>query len=242
MKRMIGVVALLTMAAAASYAPRASAQCSPGILLKWDLNGFSYETPANPVAYVSPAGNVMTNVLAVSLFCSPLAALNPNNAALEYTMVWTGLTTANGTVTAPFGVSGAKYTTVYTGGSFALYEGPVNARPYTAATVPVPGVAVPQYAEGLVILSGTIDSLTTLVTRSSSGSVNGSFRGKYQITGGTLLGEFCHGVGVGLMDGLWFPVTPPAGWSGHNNGKFDSPSCPTDVMPSTWGRLKSLYR
>lgn len=246
MKRIIGLAALIATLAAAVMVPLANAQCVSGtgtnILLKWDANAFSYEGPGAYTGYVSPAGNVLTNVLAVSLFCAPLNALDPNNPALEYTMVWSGLV-SNGTTSAPFGSSSTRHTTLYTGGTFALYEGPVNARPFTAGTIPLPGVALPQYAEGTVILSGAIDSLTTLVTVSGSGSVSGSFRGRYRITGGTYQNQFCGGLDISaLMDGLWYAGSPPAGYTGHSNGKFDAPDCTTPAGTSSWGRIKTLYR
>ncbi len=246
MKRIIGLAATIAVLATATLVPLANAQCVSGtgtnILLKWDANGFSYEGPNAYTGYVSPAGNVLTNVLAVSLFCSPLAGLDPNDPAKEYTMVWSGLV-SQGTVSAPFGSSGMKYTTVYTGGTFSLYEGPVNARAWTTATVPLPGLALPAYTDGTVILSGAIDSLVTLVTQSSLGTVSGSFRGSYRITGGTYQNQFCGGLALtALMDGLWYPVSPPSGYTGHNNGKFDAPDCTTPTGTSTWGRLKTLYR
>lgn len=246
MKRIIGLAALIAVLAPAVMVPIASAQCVSGtgtnILFKWDANGFSYEGPNAYTNYMSPAGNVLTNVAAITLFCGPLAGYNPANPALEYTMVWTGLV-SSGTTTAPFGSSGTKYTTVYTGGTFALYEGPVNARPYTAATVPLPAIALPQYAEGAVLLSGAIDSLVTSVTKNSLGSVSGSFRGRYRITGGTHLNDFCGGQQVAsLMDGLWYAAGPPAGYTGHNNGKFDAPDCTTPSNSTSWGRIKTLYR
>lgn len=245
MKRIIGTAALVAIAATMAFAPRASAQCITGtgtnILLKWDANGFASET--GPYSnYTSTAGNVMTNYIGVTLLCGPLGALNPNDPAKEYTMVWSGLV-SSGTTTGAFGSGGTKYTTVYTGGSFALYEGPVNARAYTNLTVPAPGVAGPNYSDGTVLLSGSIDSLTTLVTQSSFGNVNGSFRGKYKITGGTYANQFCNGHSVAaLMDGLWYPVGPPAGYIAQDNGKFDGPDCTTPVVPTTWGKIKTLYR
>lgn len=246
MKRIIGLAALFATLVVAVSAPLANAQCVTGtgtnVLFKWDANGFSYEGPGAYTNYMSPAGNVLTNLTSASLLCGPLAGLNPNDPAREYTMVWTGLV-SNGTTTAPFGSSGTRYTTVYLNGSFALYEGPVNARGYLASTVPLPAVALPQYAEGTVLLSGPIDSLTTVITRSSLGSVNGSFRGRYRITGGSYATQFCGGAPVAsLMDGLWYPVAPPAGYTGHSNGKFDAPDCTTPVNGSSWGRIKVLYR
>jgi hypothetical protein len=246
MKRIIGLAALLATIVVAVTAPLASAQCVTGtgtnILLKWDANGFSYEGPGAYTNYISPAGNVLSNVLATTLLCGPLAGLDPNDATKEYTMVWNGLV-SGGTTTAPFGSSGTKYTTVYLGGTFALYEGVVDARPYTNITVPLPGVALPQYAETTVLLSGPIDSLVTIVTRSSLGSISGSFRGRYRVTGGSYQNQFCNGTPVAaLMDGLWFAQNPPAGYTGHNNGKFDAPDCSTPVGTSSWGRIKVLYR
>jgi hypothetical protein len=245
MKRILGTAVFLALLAVSVVAPLASAQCVTGtgvnVLLKWDANGFSYETGAPYTNYVSPAGNVLTNVLGVSLFCAPLSGLDPNDPAKEYTMVWTGLV-SGGTVTTPFGASGSKYSTVYTGGAFALYEGPVNARAWTAGTVPAPGAALGAYTDGTIVLSGSIDSLTTTITKSSLGTVNGSFRGKYRVTGGTLANLFCPGGAAGLMDGLWFPVAPPAGYTGHNNGKFDAPDCTTPAKTTSWGRIKTMYR
>lgn len=246
MKRILGTAVLSALLALGTFVPQASAQCVTGtgvdILLKWDANGFSFETGAPYTNYVSPAGNVLTNVLGVTLFCAPLSGLDPNDPAKEYTMVWSNLV-SSGTVTTPFGASGSKYSTVYTGGAFALYEGPVNARAWTSSTIPAPAIALPAYLDGSVILSGVIDSLTTTVTRSSLGTVNGSFRGKYRVTGGTYANQFCAGNSPhALMDGLWFPVNPPAGYTGHSNGKFDAPDCTTPAQSTTWGRVKTMYR
>ena len=142
MKRILGLAALIATVATIATAvmvPRANAQCVSGtgtnILLKWDANGFSYEGPSAYTGYLSPVGNVLSNVLAVSLFCAPLAGLDPNNAALEYTMVWNGLV-SSGTATSPFGSSGTRFTTVYTGGSFTLYEGAVTHAARNAARLP----------------------------------------------------------------------------------------------------------
>lgn len=245
MKKFLGSV-LVALVALGAMAPLASAQCVTGtgvnVLFKWDANGFSYETGAPYTNYMSPAGNQLGAYSAMTLLCGPLGALDPNDPAKEYTMIWQDLT-SSGTVTSPFGASGTKYTTVYTGGIFFVVEGPVNARAWTSATVPAPVPAGPAYGDGSVILSGVIDSLTTTITRSSLGTVNGSFRGKYRVTGGTYANAFCSGnAPAALMDGLWYPVNPPAGYTGHNNGKFDAPDCTTPAQSSTWGRIKTLYR
>lgn len=252
MKRMIGSVAMLLLAATVTFAPKASAQCVTGtgtnILLKWDGNGFTYETGtnnplgaiANPINNISPAGNTLHAVMGVSLFCGPLAGLDPNDAANEYTVVWTGLT-SGGTTTSAFGTSGTKYTTAYVGGTWKLYKGAIDARNYANVSPPAPAVAWPQYNESLVLLSGPIDSLVVTVTKSSLGNINGSFRGLYRVSGGTMGGALCNNA-PGLMNGLWFPVNPPAGYSAHHNGKYDAPDCATPTQNTSWGRIKTMYR
>lgn len=245
MKRILGTAVFLALLAVSVVAPLATAQCVTGtgvnVLLKWDGNGFSYETGAPYTNYISPVGNQMGAYLGISLFCAPLSGLDPNDPAKEYTMIWQDLT-SSGTVTSPFGASGTKYSTLYTGGVFAIIEGPVNARAWTSATVPTPLTAAPAYGDGSMVLAGYIDSLTTTITRSSLGTVNGSFRGKYRINGGPLASLFCPGGATGLLDGLWFPVAPPAGWTSHLNGKFDALDCTTPAKTTSWGRIKTLYR
>ncbi|MEO5987654.1 MAG: hypothetical protein ABIU54_02035 [Candidatus Eisenbacteria bacterium] len=252
MKRMIGSLALLVLAATLTLAPKASGQCVTGtgtnILMKWDGNGFVYETAtnnplgalANPVNNISTAGNTLHALMGVSLFCGPLAGLDPNDPAAEYTIVWTGLT-SGGTSTSPFGTSGTKYTTVYLNGGWTLYRGAVDARNYANVPPPAPAVAFPQYNETVVLLSGPMDSLVVTVTKSSLGNINGSFRGRYRVTGGTMSGSICNNA-AGLVNGLWYPVNPPAGYSAHHNGKYDAPDCATSTRNTSWGRIKTLYR
>ncbi len=247
MKRILGTAALFTLLAAASLTSNAHAQCVTGtgtnILLKWDANGFASETPANPVGNISPAANVLTILASPSLLCGPLAGINLADPTSEVTLVLGGLV-SQGTVTTPFGSSGTKWTTVYRNGGFNLYQHtPVVVRGYTSATVPAPAVALPQYANGTVLLGGNVDSLVTVITKSSFGVINGSFKGAYRVTGGSYRLSFCNGAQVpGLLDGLWDIQSQPAGYSAHPNGKFDAPDCTTPTRQSTWGKIKTLYR
>ena len=248
MKRILGTAGLFALLAAFSFTNNASAQCVTGtgtnILLKWDANGFAFESPSNPTLNVSPAGNVLTVLASPSLLCGPLAGIPLNDPNNEVVVVLSGLV-SGGTVTAPFGTSGTKWTTRYTVGQFQVIQHtPVVVRGYTVTSVPSPGVALAQYTvAGTVLLSGPVDSLVTVVTRSSFGAINGSFRGGYRVTGGTQRSSFCNGAIVpGLLNGLWDVVNVPAGYSAHPNGKFDAPDCTTPTHTSTWGQLKSLDR
>lgn len=247
MKRILGTAAALVILAATLLTPAASAQCVSGtgtnILFKWDANGFAYEPGYNQATFNSTAGNTVTVVGQLSLWCAPFAALDPNDPTKEYTIVMTGV--SQGTVTAPFGSSGTKYTTVYTGGSFAVYEGaPRNAPAPTSMPANPPNASVPaNYQDGTVILGGSVDSLVTEVTRSSFGTVNGSFRGRYTVLSGSGSPQLCQAKGgVGLMNGLWAVSGLPTGYIAHPNGKFDAPSCPVHTEQSTWGKIKTLYR
>ncbi len=247
MKRILGTAALLMVLAATVLTPAASAQCVTGtgtnILFKWDANGFAYEPGYTQATYNSTVGNTMTMVSQISLWCAPFGALNPNDPLREYTVVITGV--SNGTTTAPFGSSGTKYTTLYTGGSFAVYEGsPRNAPAPTSMPSNPPNATVPStYQDGTVILAGAVDSLVTTITKSSFGTVNGSFRGNYTVLSGSGSSQLCQAKGgVGLMDGLWAVSGLPTGYMAHPNGKFDAPACPVSTTPSTWGKIKALYR
>jgi len=246
MKRILGAAATLMVLAATVLAPTASAQCVTGtgtnILFKWDANGFAYEPGYNQATFNSTAGNQVTVVGVLSLWCAPFAALDPNDPLKEYTVVLTG--TSNGTTTTPFGTSGTAYTTIYTGGTFAVYEGtPRNAPAATAMPINPPNATVPaNYLDGTVVLSGSVDSLVTSITRSSFGTVNGSFRGRYTVLGGSGSTQLCQAKGgIGLMNGLWAVSGLPTGYIAHPNGKFDAPSCPVPAQTSTWGKIKTLY-
>ena len=54
-------------------------------------------------------------------------------------------------------------------------------------------------------------------------------------------GSLCNNA-PGLVNGLWFPVNPPAGYSAHHNGKYDAPDCATEAKNTSWGRIKTMYR
>jgi len=259
MKSKIGVAALLGLLATGLLATTAAAQCTPppgypGVMIKFDADAFAYETSYTTSTFTSAPGSMLTVVGIVSLFCFPFTDLNPLDPNTEYTFVWDNLT-SGGTTAVPYGTSGTRYTTSYLGGQFRIYAGSPRNAP-TAATLPAlpaPGVVPDRYADGTMILSGVMDELTTIVTRTSTGSYTSSFRTNYHCTGGTLFNRV--GIDVNLIQGTWCPVPPnnpagpyplgtcqlPAGWSAHPNGKWDAPAS-VPAVPSTWGTIKQLYR
>lgn len=248
MKSKIGVAALLGLMAFGLLATTAAAQCTgtyPGPMIKFDADCFAYETNYTPATFTSAAGSQLTVVGLVSLFCSPFTDLNPADPTTEYTFVWDNLTSL-GTVAAP-ALGGTKYTTKYVGGGFRIYAGTPRNAP-TAATLPaLPSALVPAtFMDGTLILQGSLDTLTTIVTRTSIGTYSGTFRATYLFTGGTLF--YRVGNGTDLLSGAWCAAgsgvglcSLPAGWSAHPNGKWDMPIT-TPALPSTWGAIKQLYR
>ena len=255
MKSKIWVAAAMGLLATALSAPVATAQCTPaGVMIKFDGDAWAYETAYTTATLTSAVGSQLTVVGAVSLFCSPLSDLDPAAPGTEYTFIWDGLTSL-GTTTKPAGSTGMAYTTKYVGGGFRIYAGSPRNAP-TAATLPAlpaPGVVPDAFVDGTMILSGGMDTLSVIVTRTSAGSYTNSFRANYWGTGGTRFAQI--GAAVSLMSGSWCAVPPgtsspigtcslPTGWSAHPNGKWDTPSSAIIVptLPSTWGMIKSLYR
>jgi hypothetical protein len=238
MKKMIGVAVILgLLAAGTSTTVFAQGACGTGQIIDWDANGFTWETPANPVNNVSPAGNSLHLVALVNLFCAPFADLDPNDPTTEYTIVFSGLTSTGTTI--PVSGFTTVWNTDYGSGTFAIYAGSPRNAPIYPIPPPGGGVVPDNYQDGVVILSGTLANFRTQITKSGSNPANGSFRSDYTFTGGTLYSRVA-GTGVGLLHGLWNLTSPPAGYSAHPDGKFDNP--PTAVRPSTWGAIKQLYK
>jgi hypothetical protein len=259
MKSRIWVAAVMGLLATALSATQATAQCNPagdnpGVMIKFDADAFAYETAYTPATFTSAVGSQLTVVGIVSIFCNPFSDLNPLDSNTEYTFIWDGLV-SQGTVPSVKG-TGMKYTTNYLGGEFRIYAGsPRNAPIYGALpTITAPGIVPDLFGDGTLILSGVMtDSLNVYFTRSSSGTFTSSFRANYRCTGGTLFNRV--GDAINVMAGLWSPVPPPnsnppqplgstvlpAGWSAHPNGKWDMPAS-VPARPSTWGKIKSMYR
>ncbi len=247
MKKIFGVAAVLALLSG-GLAASASAQCGTGVMIKFDADGFAYETAYSPTTYISSSGSILSMVGHVSLFCSPLAGLNPADPTKEYTFYITSLTSAGTMTFGPFGGS-TFYETDYAGGTWEIHEGSPENAPTDAGGMPaLPSVLVPStFTDGPVILSGTFSNFHTSVTKTVSGpntTVNGSFIADYVATGGSYYGAV--GGGSAKFQGNWCVTRKPAGctpdtYSAHPNGKWDTPPT-TAVTRSTWGSLKQLYR
>lgn len=253
MKSKIGVAALLGVLATGLLATMAAAQCNPapgypGPMIKFDSNGYAYETAYNPATLISSAGSQLTVVGKVSQFCSPFLDLDPADPTIEYTFVWDGLV-SQGTTTRVLGGS-TQYTTHYLGGTFHVYAGSPPDIPADPPALPAPGIIPNTYGNGTLILEGSMADLSVSVMKSPTLTYSGSFRTNYAFTGGSLFERVSNG--TDLLSGLWCPVPPtlpaptgtcqlPTGWSAHPNGKWDAPAT-VPAKPWTWGSVKVMYR
>ncbi len=263
MNRKIGVAALLSLLAVGALSTNAFSvcnallPCSGGpcpVFIQFDADCFAYETAYTKTGFNSSPGSQMTIVGIITSFNTPLGFLNAADPLKEYTFVVTGLT-SQGTIVSLNGPT-TNYDTNYdslTVGSFTIWEGSPRNAP-TAGTMnsnPPGGLTVPaNFQDGTAILTGTLCGFHTNVSKTGS-IVGGSFRATYHFTnpnapGPPPVGNLFNAVGdgEGAYGGNWcanLAGCTPTGYSAHPNGKWDlSPT--TAVSPSTWGRLKSLYR
>jgi hypothetical protein len=264
MKSKIWVVAVVGLLATALSATVAAAQCSTppdpvGLMIKFDADGWAYETAYTPAGFYSAPGSHLTVVGIVSWFCNPFLDLNPLDPTTEYTFIWDGLV-SEGTITQVIGTKGAvKYTTRYLGGAFRIYAG----SPRNAPRAPMPALPAGDipgaFVDGTMILGGGLDSLVVIISKAATtGVITSGFTARYWGTSGTRY-EQVGDARTLLAAGPWLPVPEtnpnsagptgtwlmPAGWSAHPEGKWDTPNplpTPVPAVPSTWGKIKSMYR
>lgn len=206
-------------------------------LIDWDPAYF-YEPGAT--FNNSVPGTEMKIVGVISAFGPPLQFLDASDPTKDYTFYIYGLI-SNGTVT--FGpIATQFYVTTYSGGTIEVYEG----TPRDAVFDPNPPNAnVPStFTNGTLILSGVISNFFTQ-TNNFSPTMTGNSEGNITWTGGTLIGFVggeanpCPGLFTGGM--TWLPSVNIPGYLFRHDGKIDH-ECPTPTRPSTWGRMKALYR
>jgi hypothetical protein len=210
-----------------------------GPMIDWDP-AYVYGAGAG-VGVITP-GTELKGVGIVSLFDGPLGFLNANDPNKEYTFVFNGLIAQPTAVVGPPAFT--FYTTNYSGGTFALYEGsPRN----SAFTPNPPNADVPStFQDGTVLLSGTFTSFY-VQTNNFTAAKSGNMEGNILWNGGTLLpilnggsGQACPGLFTGGL--TWSQVSGVGipGYAFRHDGKIDM-NCPTAAAPSTWGKLKAQY-
>jgi len=247
MKRLLGVAALLGLAATGTFATSAFAQCGSlgsGVLIDFD-NGYTYETNYTAATFSSNPGSQMTTIGKIVLWCAPFSDLQTkkNAGTHEYTFIITG--TSLGTVPSS-DAGGTYYDTDYTNASFVIYEDSSPDAPNTPPAIPNANVPA-LWVDGTPILTGQYLTFHTNITRDAfTGFYSSSVRADYQFTGGTLFSRV--GSGQSLFQGTWCPggsgsgkCTVPVGFTNKPNDKWDSPAT-TGAVPSTWGTIKQLYR
>ena len=214
-----------------------SGPATAGPPIDWDPAYF-YATGAT--ANNIPLGTELKAVGIVSAFDAPFGDLNAGDPTREYTFVVYGLISQGTVPTGPPATT--FYTTHFTGGTIEVYE---DLSPESSFAPNPPNAAVPStFTDGTLILSGSFTGFVTQTNNFTAFNV-GNAEGNISWTGGTLLsrtiqnGEPCPGLLTGGM--TWRPDVLIPGYLYRHDGKIDL-NCPTPTTPSTWGRVKSLYR
>jgi hypothetical protein len=208
---------------------------SPAIsapIIDWDPAYF-WEPGATPINSI--ATSELKIVGTISAFGPPLTFLNANMPATEYTFYVSGLISTGTAPIPPF------YVTAYTGGTIQIYE---DATPDAVFDPNPPNANVPStFTDGTLILSGTMSNFNTQ-TNTITTYDTGNAEGNITWTGGSLIAYVggdtpCPAIFTGGL--TWFPGVMIPGYLFRHDGKIDH-ECPTPTQPSTWGRIKSLYR
>jgi len=211
-----------------------------GPVIDWDP-AYTWEIGATPTN--SPPGGEFKLVGIVSMFGPPLDFLNAADPTKEYTFYVHNLISL-GTVAYPGPPGKFFYQTHYSGGTIELYED-TTPEPASFDANP-PNATVPaNFIDGTLLLSG---SFTGFIVESNNFTAfnTGSLEGDILWSGGSLIGSLGGGGGEpcpGLFLGgtTWYPPVIPTGYIYRHDGKIDL-QCPTASRPSTWGRVKTLYR
>ena len=224
-----GILLSVVLLAGAVVSPALS-----GPIVDWDPAYF-WEPGATPIS--SLPGGQLKIVGTVSAFGGPLTFLNANMPAKEYTFYVYGLTSTGTVPIVPF------YVTAYTGGTIEIYE---DSTPDAVFDPFPPNANVPStFIDGTLILSGNMSNFNTQ-TNTITLHQTGNAEGDIAWTGGSLIALVGNGVGgtcpAIFTGGLtWSPDVLIPGYLFRHDGKIDH-ECPTPNTPSTWGRIKTLYR
>lgn len=232
---------MTAMGTALAIAAAAAPAQAVGPVMDWDP-AYAWQPGGTPTNL--PAGGIMQMVGVVSQFGPPLDFLNPSMPATEYTFHVDGLV-SGGTVTV--GPPATQiYTTQYAGGTIEVFADPTP----DAVFAPLPPNAlVPSTFrdDPPPILVGVFTRFV-VTTNNFTAFQTGSIEGDINWTGGTLL-DLLRGPGGAICPGLFtggatWNTTPGIGIPGYlfrHDGKIDL-QCPVSARPSTWGRLKQLFR
>jgi len=219
-----------------------------GTVIDWGPDSYAWESNYNGTTHLSGPGSVLSAVGVINSFAGPLSAIDPNGPTTEYTYRISGFTTALGT-TVTAGPTLSVYKTVYTGGTFDVWQG--SPRDAAFGTNPPNGTVPATFANGSLFLRGTVPTLTVTVTRANATGayVNGNADSGDPPNGLWTFGSALPLVSAGgnpcpfRLTGGWDmrPQDVLTGYVAQFDGKIDL-NCPTATTPSTWGKIKSSYR
>ncbi|HKQ57574.1 MAG TPA: hypothetical protein VJY35_06875 [Candidatus Eisenbacteria bacterium] len=206
-------------------------------LIDWDPVYYWEAGATTTPAPNSNPGGQLNVVGTISAFGGPLADLNANIPAREYTLHITGLT-SGGTTVIPVGTNNFYFTPYTSVGTIDIYE---DLTPDADFGINPPnGTAPSTFTDGTVILTGTVSGFFWQAN-DFSGFSSGNSEGDITWTGGTRFNDVnpCPSLFTGGL--TWLPSLLIDGYLFRHDGKIDL-ECPTGTRNTTWGRMKSLYR
>jgi len=198
-----------------------------------DFRGFDYEDPNNTPGF----GNVGDgyNSLGFVTQVNP-ALLTCNFGANEYTYQFKDLSAVSTETNAPF------LFVLYSNGRFRIFEDAIGGG--TAAdygTNPPNAVAPSTFADGTIILGGVVSNFVLTIDLTNN---NGSFNGDIAFDEGTQQGS----IPAAQLNGWTFAgltsgggTGTPAGYVHQVDGEIRVPDV-TPTAPTSWGKVKNLYR
>jgi len=230
---------LLLLLCAAGLALGAGHASATSPMIDWDP-ALYFEPGSTPLN--SPPGSQLRIVGLVSGFGPPLDFLDPTDPTKEYTLYCHSLISAGTTSIGPPATT--FYTTNYVGGAIEIYE---DLTPDASFDVNPPNPGVPaDFTDGTLILSGVFMSFYTETNNFTQFQI-GHSEGNILWTGGAYFplmspegsNEPCPGLFTGAL--TWRSSVVQTGYLFRHDGKIDF-NCPVSSRPSTWGRVKTLYR
>jgi hypothetical protein len=200
--------------------------------LLFDYVGYDYESPNPDVSQFGELGSGYVSIGEVPGLFGPLVA---DLATNTYTYHFSGLTSIARDVFGDFVV------VTYSGGTLSIYEDPTlggTAPDYGAN--PPNGTAPGTFTDGTLFLTGTLQNFQIVFNTASQ---SGSYEGQFTATGGSQIGN----IPVNQRDGWTFAgatsnsLDVPPGYAHQVDGQtfLDEP---VHSQPSSWGRIKAIYR
>jgi len=198
-----------------------------------DFRGFDYEDPNNTPGFgnIGDGYNSLGDVTQVNP-----ALLTADFSNNQYTYQFKDLSAIASDSAPPF------LFLFYSTGRFRIFEDPISGGTPRVYGVNPPNATAPStFTDGTLILGGAVSNFILTLDLSNN---NGSFNGDITFDEGTQQGS----IPAAQLNGWTFAgltsgsgTGTPDGYAHQVDGEVRVPS-PTGATPTSWGKLKNLYR